>query len=380
MMQSHTPTRSRWVVPSIPLVVAIITVLALTLTGCTPAAEQEVYTPPPDSTATPPPPLPTQPLAINTAEPPSPPTRAPASPEPLVGPEWQVAFDGDLNRDGQRDVVAYKASSVVPDEAMGSFQQGPFAIVEMVIVQENQAGEPAVQASASPGDGIQAGGTELLPEEQFGEPGPAAFLLGVDTESEAPVSLIPLNAEGKAYAQGVGLYWNEGHQAYRLFVGGQPVPPPDTPDGSTLPRTPPQPSETQSPDETEIVLYWLVGESLQPEYRRIQRTPAIGTATLEALLAGPREPGLSTAIPTPEEVQQYPGREDDWGERVRLLNLTIEDGVATANFSQEMRAYGGGSARVQSIREQINRTLKQFPTVDEVRIAIEGETEGVLQP
>jgi spore germination protein GerM len=32
------------------------------------------------------------------------------------------------------------------------------------------------------------------------------------------------------------------------------------------------------------------------------------------------------------------------------------------------------------IREQITRTLKQFPTVDEVRIAVAGETEGVLQP
>jgi spore germination protein GerM len=45
-----------------------------------------------------------------------------------------------------------------------------------------------------------------------------------------------------------------------------------------------------------------------------------------------------------------------------------------------MQAYGGGSARVDMIRQQITQTLKQFPTVNEVRIAIEGETEGVLQP
>jgi hypothetical protein len=109
-------------------------------------------------------------------------------------------------------------------------------------------------------------------------------------------------------------------------------------------------------------------------------TQAVGTAALELLLAGPQQPGLSTALPTPEEIQSYPGRQPDWGDRVRLLGLTIEDGVATANSSQEIRAYGGGSARVQIIRAQITQTLLQFPTVQEVQIAVEGEVETALQP
>jgi spore germination protein GerM len=142
----------------------------------------------------------------------------------------------------------------------------------------------------------------------------------------------------------------------------------------------PLPSETQAPGEIEIVLYWVVGEELQPEYRRIPYTQAVGTAALELLLAGPQQPGLSTALPMPEEVQSYPGRQADWGDRVRLLGLTIEDGVATANFSREMQAYGGGSARVQMIREQITQTLLQFPTVQTVQIAVEGEVETALQP
>jgi spore germination protein GerM len=45
-----------------------------------------------------------------------------------------------------------------------------------------------------------------------------------------------------------------------------------------------------------------------------------------------------------------------------------------------MRTYGGGSARVQQIRRQITQTLLQFPTVDEVRIAVEGEVATALQP
>jgi spore germination protein GerM len=45
-----------------------------------------------------------------------------------------------------------------------------------------------------------------------------------------------------------------------------------------------------------------------------------------------------------------------------------------------MAAYGGGSLGVRLIREQITRTLQQFSTVREVRIAVEGQTEGVLEP
>ena len=76
----------------------------------------------------------------------------------------------------------------------------------------------------------------------------------------------------------------------------------------------------------------------------------------------------------------YAGREASWGPRVTLRGLTIADGIATADFSRELRAYGGGSLRVSLIRQQITRTLLQFPSVREVRIAIEGRTEGVLEP
>src|SRR6185503_19527001 len=108
-----------------------------------------------------------------------------------------------------------------------------------------------------------------------------------------------------------------------------------------------------------------------------------GTAALNELLWGPAPPnlaGFTTAIPSPEQVLGYPGREPGWGPRVTLRSLTIVDGVATADFSREMKAYGGGSVRVMLIRQQISRTLLQFPTVREVRIAIEGQTEAVLEP
>jgi hypothetical protein len=116
--------------------------------------------------------------------------------------------------------------------------------------------------------------------------------------------------------------------------------------------------------------------------QRVYRTPRIGTAALNELVNGPPDGnlvGASTAFPTLEEILNYAGRESDWGYEVKLLSLNIRNGVATANFSQELRAFGGGSYRVGLIRAQIERTLKQFPTVQRVVIQIEGDSNA-LQP
>jgi len=137
------------------------------------------------------------------------------------------------------------------------------------------------------------------------------------------------------------------------------------------------------PNVQQVTLYFLLGEELTPIAVNIPKVVRIGTATLEELLWGPPADnlaGFGTAIPIPDEVLSYPGRGPDWGPRVRLLSLNIRDGVATADFSKELKAYGGGSARVQAIRQQITQTLLQFPTVREVVIAVEGQTEGVLEP
>jgi hypothetical protein len=138
-----------------------------------------------------------------------------------------------------------------------------------------------------------------------------------------------------------------------------------------------------NPQLREVTLYWLHGDELEPVTRRILRTPRIASATLEELLWGPAPgdpPGLLTALPTPKDVLEYAGRRPGWGERVQLRQVRIVGGVATADFSRELGAYGGGSFRVGMIDQQIARTLEQFPSVDQVRVAIEGETGGVLEP
>lgn len=362
--------------PRVLLIVWMALLLASCRSQASPAPTSEPASPAPVATAAP----------TATSEP-VPPSQT-AAPTPMADlalpdPEWSIAYDGDLNQDGRRDVVAYRSSAIVPAPTMdGEAQEMPWTVAEALIMQANDADQTdmQVQAAVSP-RGVAAVDTVLLPAAQFGEPGPAAFLMGVDPQAEdAQVQFIPLDETGNAYAQGFGLYWNEGQLAYRLFAGGQAVPPPNVPPGSTLPLHTPLPSETRAPGEIEIVLYWVVGEELQPEYRRIPATQSVGATALELLLAGPQQPGLATAIPTPAEVQAYPGRQPDWGDQVRLLGLTIEDGVATANFSQEIRAYGGGSARVQLIRAQIEQTLLQFPAVQEVQIAVEGAIDTALQP
>lgn len=139
----------------------------------------------------------------------------------------------------------------------------------------------------------------------------------------------------------------------------------------------------EDPNTQAVTVYWVVGETVQPARRVVPRTAAIGTAALEALLWGPTPrdgPNRTSALPTPEQVTSYPGRAPDWGPRVTLRSLKIENGVATADFSPEMSAYGGGSLRVKLIRDQISRTLLEFPSVREVRIAVAGQTEGVLEP
>lgn len=143
---------------------------------------------------------------------------------------------------------------------------------------------------------------------------------------------------------------------------------------------------SSDPGTKAVRLYWTVSgtETLQPQIRRIVKTgEQEALLTLEELLWGPpgiSQVGFGTAMPTPQEVLSYPGRQSDWGPRVRLRGLNISGGVATADFSRELKAYGGGALRVTQIREQITQTLKQFSYIHEVRIAVEGQTEGVLEP
>jgi len=105
-----------------------------------------------------------------------------------------------------------------------------------------------------------------------------------------------------------------------------------------------------------------------PVERRIAKTIAPGKAALEELLFGPNalevREGYSTSI--------NPG--------AAIQKLTIEKGIARVDFNPLLEQSAAGSCRTSAIRAEITETLKQFSSVNEVVISIDGRTDDILQP
>jgi len=130
-------------------------------------------------------------------------------------------------------------------------------------------------------------------------------------------------------------------------------------------------------DKTLTIKVFFNNNELDPEItcnkvfsveRKIPYTKAVAQAALDELLSGPTEEekndGYFTSI----------------NSGVILNRVTIEDKIAKADFNEMLEYQVGGSCRVSAIRAQIEQTLIQFPSVNEVVISINGETEATLQP
>ena len=108
------------------------------------------------------------------------------------------------------------------------------------------------------------------------------------------------------------------------------------------------------------------GPFLFPMTREAPATKAVARAAMEQLLAGPsREegdsvPAISTAIP----------------DSVRLLGLTISDGVATVDLSSAFEA-AADAAAVSARVAQVVFTLSRYPSVQEVLFRQEGVNVAV---
>ncbi|MFA5188843.1 MAG: GerMN domain-containing protein [Patescibacteria group bacterium] len=105
-----------------------------------------------------------------------------------------------------------------------------------------------------------------------------------------------------------------------------------------------------------------------PVDRKIAKTVSTARAALEELLKGPTEEekanGYYTSI----------------NSGVKIQKLTIVDGVARVDFDKQLEFQVGGSCRVAAINSQIVTTLKQFTSIKQVIISINGRTEDILQP
>jgi len=132
--------------------------------------------------------------------------------------------------------------------------------------------------------------------------------------------------------------------------------------------------DADTPETLTVRLYWVsAGENALGIERTLPYTKAIATAAIEALLDGPTGaekdtwPAISTAIP----------------EGTRLLGLTVNDGIAKIDLSEEFES-GGGAFDVTARLAQVVYTLDQFPTVDAVEFYIEGtrvtvfSSEGII--
>jgi spore germination protein GerM len=105
-----------------------------------------------------------------------------------------------------------------------------------------------------------------------------------------------------------------------------------------------------------------------PVEREIIKTEAPARAALEELLKGATDKEKSEGFFT----NINPG--------IKIQKLTIQEGTAKVDFDEQLEFRVGGSCRVAAIRAQITQTLKQFPSVQNVIISIDGRTEDILQP
>lgn len=106
-----------------------------------------------------------------------------------------------------------------------------------------------------------------------------------------------------------------------------------------------------------------------PVERTVEKTEGIARLAINLLLQGP----------TQEEKSQ--GYSTNINEGVTIKSINIDDkGTIKLDLDEQINYQLGGSCRVTAIRAQITETLKQFPTVKDVIISVEGQTEDILQP
>lgn len=111
----------------------------------------------------------------------------------------------------------------------------------------------------------------------------------------------------------------------------------------------------------EVKLYFSDQDGyLEVEKRTVEAETKSGIpeATIKALINGPKGSELSRTLPTGTE----------------LLDLNIKDGIARANFSEELQVnHWGGSLGESLTVYSIVNTLTQFDEINAVEILINGK-------
>lgn len=102
--------------------------------------------------------------------------------------------------------------------------------------------------------------------------------------------------------------------------------------------------------------------------RTIPKTDSVALAAINELLKGPTDD------------EKAKGYMSNINSGVKVQKLTIVNSVAKIDFDEQLQFQVGGSCKVSAIYAQIKQTLKQFSSVKDVIISINGKTEDILQP
>jgi germination protein M len=146
------------------------------------------------------------------------------------------------------------------------------------------------------------------------------------------------------------------------------VDPTASPAGSGASTPTASPAVTPATSGTMIVrAYFFLGSftgnaGLAPVLREVTKTKAVANAAVQALLGGPQG----------KEINSSPAMYTDVPDGTRLLGLSIADGVATVNLSQEFASDGERASFIGRLA-QVVYTLTQFPSVDKVAFELDGQ-------
>jgi germination protein M len=118
-------------------------------------------------------------------------------------------------------------------------------------------------------------------------------------------------------------------------------------------------------DTVEIVLYFSDDQAmyLVPEKRNVSieegaSDEVLATSILKELIAGPQNKELHATIPA----------------EAKVLSVKINEGVASADFSQELQSkHWGGSTGEGMTLNSIANTLTELDSIDKVELLIEGK-------
>lgn len=150
----------------------------------------------------------------------------PGQPAPWPGGEWVVAHQGDFSGDGLVEKVYVLPSTLVPDSSFNTPVYAGYSwVAEAVMIAQEQDGNQRVLLTINLSEVRSESSilATLSTPAQGPGAGPAGFLIAAPGEAGAPISVIPLNANGQGYTQGFRLVWDATTGAYRIAVGPESV-------------------------------------------------------------------------------------------------------------------------------------------------------------